>query len=73
MLEPCLVMRGGLASKAFAERQSPHSRIDIYTANRFVEPLDPTAGRWRCGALNLIPRGMVDDESLHARQSDIQI
>ena len=44
-------MRDGLASKAFAERQSPHSRIDIYTANRFVEPLDPTPGHWRCGAL----------------------
>ena len=28
MLEPRLVMGGGLASKAFAERQSPHSRID---------------------------------------------
>ena len=37
MLEPCLVMRGGLASKALAERQSPHSRIDIYTAHRFVD------------------------------------
>jgi hypothetical protein len=63
MFEPCLLMLGELASKACAERQHPYSRIDIYTANRFVEPLDPTAGYWRCGALNLIARGLVDDES----------
>jgi hypothetical protein len=44
MFEPCLVMLGELASKAHAERQHHYSRIDIYTANRFVEPLDPTAG-----------------------------
>jgi hypothetical protein len=48
-------MLGELASKACAERQHPYSRIDIYTANRFVEPLDPTAGYWLCGALILIP------------------
>jgi hypothetical protein len=52
MLEPCLVTRGGLASKACAELQ---------------HPLDPTGGYWRCGALNLIARGLADDESLSRR------
>jgi len=63
MFEPWLVMLGELASKACAERQHPYSRIDIHTANRFVEPLDPTVEYRRCGALNLIAQGLVDDES----------
>jgi len=38
------------------------SASSFYAANRFVEPLDPTAGYWRYGALNLIARGLFDDE-----------
>jgi hypothetical protein len=56
-------MLGELASKACAEHQHPYSRTDFYTANRFDEPLDPTAGYWRCCALKLIALGLVDDES----------
>jgi hypothetical protein len=37
--------------------------LTIYAANRLFEPLDPPAGYWRCGALNLIARGVVDCES----------
>ena len=46
--------------------------LTIDAANRFVELLDPTAGYWLCGALNLIARGLVDDERLRARQSEVQ-
>ena len=63
MLEPSLVMRGGLASRASAGRQHPNSRIDYLCCDRLFEPLDPPAGYWRCGALNLIARGLVDCES----------
>ena len=41
--------------------------IGVYAANRFVQPLDPTAGYWRCRALNLIARGLFDDESYSRR------
>ena len=51
MLEPRLVMRGGLASKAFAECQSPHSRIDTILRIDLSTP--------GCGALNLIPKGWL--------------
>jgi hypothetical protein len=37
--------------------------LTIYDAHRLFEPLDPPAGYWRCGALNLIARGLVDCES----------
>ena len=63
MLEPSLVMRGGLASRASAGRQHRIHELTIYAANRLFEPLDPPAGYWHCGALNLIARGLVDCES----------
>jgi len=37
--------------------------LTIHAANRLFEQLDPPAGYWRCGALNLIARGWVDYES----------
>ena len=56
MLGPRLAMGGGLASKAFAERQSPHSRIDT------ILRIDlSTAGLRR---IEPHPQGLVDDESL---------
>jgi hypothetical protein len=35
--------------------------------------LDLTAGHSFCGSLNLTARGVVSDESLHARQSDFHV
>jgi len=51
MLEPSLVTRGGLASRASAGRQHPNSRIDDLRCESTFELLDPTAGHWVCGAL----------------------
>jgi hypothetical protein len=63
MREPCLVVRGGLASKACAELQHPHTRPDINTANRFVELLDPTAGYWVLRCIESHRPRLGDDEA----------
>jgi hypothetical protein len=74
MLEPCLVMRGGLASKACGELQRPHTRTDSYTANRFVELLRPIAGVLGV-AVHLIssPEACFTMSSPYARQSEVQL
>ena len=67
MLEPSLVTRGGLASRASAGRQHPNSRIDdsvlrIDPSNRSIQL--PGLG-W--SALNPIIRALVGDESPYTK------